>query len=87
MDMGNGFGFWNTMPTRRRSSVTSTLGEKTSSPWNVNDPSTRVPSTRSLMRLRVRRNVLFPHPEGPMSAVTRPAGMAAVTWRSAWARP
>ncbi len=32
-------------------------------------PSTRVPGVSSCIRLRVRRNVLLPQPDGPMIAV------------------
>ena len=33
-------------------------------------PSTRAPGMTSCMRLRVRRNVDLPQPDGPMNAVT-----------------
>ena len=33
-------------------------------------PSTRVPAMMSFIRLSVRRNVLLPHPDGPMKAET-----------------
>jgi hypothetical protein len=29
------------------------------------------PDTESFIRLRLRRNVVLPHPDGPMSAVIR----------------
>ena len=38
---------------------------------------------RSFMRLRQRMNVLFPHPDGPMSAVISFAAMSSVTPSSA----
>ena len=38
-------------------------------------PSTRVPSIMSFMRLRHRKNVLLPQPEGPMNAVTQFCGI------------
>ena len=35
------------------------------------------------MRLTARSSVLFPHPLGPMIAVTRPAGTDSVTFLTA----
>ena len=66
MDLGNGFDFWNTMPTRLRSSVTSRRGSLMSVPPIRMAPVVRTPSTRSFMRFRQRRSVVFPHPDGPM---------------------
>ena len=37
----------------------------------VTDPTARPNSTRSFIRLRQRRNVVLPQPDGPISAVTR----------------
>ena len=42
-----------------------------SSPSMSTLPSTRVPGMMSFIRFSVRRNVLLPHPDGPMKAVTR----------------
>jgi hypothetical protein len=39
------------------------------------------------MRLRIRRNVDFPQPDGPMSAVTRPAGIVSETRSRTWWLP
>ena len=39
-------------------------------PSTMTWPSTRAPGMVSCMRLRVRRKVDFPQPEGPMRAVT-----------------
>ena len=39
------------------------------------------------MRLNERRNVLFPHPDGPISAVTARRGMVSVRSVSAWRDP
>src|SRR6185295_14326448 len=63
------------MPTRLRRSVTSRLGSWMSVPPIRMFPSIRTPSTRSFMRLRQRRSVDLPHPDGPMYAVTRCFGM------------
>src|SRR5262245_5593843 len=38
-------------------------------------PVTRVPSIRSFMRLRVRRKVDLPQPDGPIRAITEHSGM------------
>src|SRR5882672_10930139 len=46
-------------------------------------PVTQPPSDSSCMRLRQRRNVLLPHPEGPMMAVTVWAGKRMDTSRTA----
>ena len=59
------------MPIRRRTSIGSTSGAYRSWPWNASRPETSAPAMRSFMRLNVRRNVLLPHPDGPMSAVIR----------------
>ncbi len=45
------------------------------------------PGITSCMRLRVRRNVDFPQPEGPMSAVTCLGSMASVTSSTALKPP
>src|SRR5438034_8084296 len=50
-------------------------------------PTTRVRSIRSFMRLRARRNVDLPHPDGPMNAVTDRAGTASVMSNSACVAP
>ncbi|CSC38155.1 Uncharacterised protein [Vibrio cholerae] len=39
-------------------------------PCNFTSPSTRVPSTRSFIRLMQRKSVDLPQPEGPINAVT-----------------
>ena len=41
----------------------------------VTVPVTRVAGMISFIRFNARRNVLLPHPEGPMHAVTWLAGM------------
>src|SRR2546422_8394368 len=41
-----------------------------SSPWSSTLPVIQPPSDSSCMRLRQRRNVVLPHPDGPISAVT-----------------
>ena len=82
-DMGKGFGFWNTMPMLRRSSVTSTPGAKMSCPRKVTLPSMRQPSTRSFMRLSVFKNVDLPQPDGPIRAVMACAGTSMHTLCSA----
>ena len=70
IDFGKGFDFWKTIPTRRRRSTTSWSGRYTDSPSRTRSPSWRTFGMRSFIRLIERRKVDFPHPEGPMSAVT-----------------
>ena len=72
MLFGNGFGRWNTMPMRLRSSTTSRRGWYMSTPSIARSPEVVQPSTRSFMRFMQRRNVLFPQPLGPIMAVTFP---------------
>ena len=69
MLLGNGFGFWNTMPTRRRTSMVSTSGAYMSWPWYVMVPLMRAPGMRSFMRLKHRSTVDLPQPDGPIIAV------------------
>ena len=87
IDFGNGFGFWNTIPIRRRRSTASTSEALRSSPWNWSVPRTLVPGMRSFMRLRQRRNVDLPQPDGPMSAVISFRRMSSVTPWSACVLP
>ncbi len=87
IDLGKGLGFWKTMPTRRRSSTTSTSGALMSWPSRRIFPSIRVPGMTSFMRLRVRMKVDLPHPEGPMMAVTLRAWQSIVTFLRARVAP
>src|SRR5512143_3828216 len=50
-------------------------------------PSAQARGTVSCMRLRQRRNVDLPQPEGPITAVTWRSGMSRVTSRMAVIRP
>src|SRR2546425_1816789 len=68
--VGNGVGRWNTMPMRRRSWTASMLGSYTSCPSSSTLPVIQPPSDSSCMRFRQRRNVVLPHPDGPINAVT-----------------
>ena len=69
-DFGNGFGFWNTMPMRRRTSTGSTLRRRRGRRrGSASVPSTRAPSMRSFIRLKQRSTVVLPQPDGPMNAV------------------
>jgi hypothetical protein len=67
--LGNGFGFWKTMPIRRRTAVGETPLAYSEAPRYWISPSTRAPTTRSFIRFRVRRTVVLPQPDGPMNAV------------------
>src|SRR5262245_30691467 len=51
------------------------------------EPVAHPPSDSSCIRLRQRRNVLFPQPEGPMRAVTVLVGKNRETSRTATLRP
>src|SRR5579884_620483 len=53
-----------------------------SRPANRTSPSTRAPGTVSCMRLRQRRSVDLPQPDGPMIAVTSPDGTSNPTSRT-----
>ena len=87
MDLGNGFDFWNTIPMRFRSSITSTSGLWMSCPPTLMEPVMRTESMRSFIRLKQRRNVDLPQPEGPMKAVTRRSPMVSVMSFNACAGP
>ena len=50
-------------------------------------PSTRAPGSTSCIRLSERRNVDFPQPEGPISAVTLRGSMETVTSSTARKSP
>ncbi len=71
MDEGKGFGFWKTIPIRFRRSTTSQSGSRIFLVPKRIRPSILTFSTRSLNRSKQRRRVDFPHPDGPISAVTR----------------
>ena len=74
--VGNGLGRWNTMPTARRTATGSASLPYTSWSCSSTVPSARAPGTSSCIRLRERRKVDFPQPDGPMRAVTVFAGNA-----------
>ncbi len=54
---------------------------------SITRPSDRAPGISSCMRLTHRTMVDFPHPEGPMIAVTRPGSKARLTPLTAWLDP
>src|SRR5436309_4454531 len=58
-----------------------------SCPSSSTSPETRAPGTTSCMRLRARRNVDLPHPEGPMRAVTCFGSTVMLMSDSAWNEP
>src|SRR5437868_12789910 len=78
MDLGKGFQRWKTIPTRCLKATMSSDGSYTLSPSRQRSPSWRTPGIRSFNLLIDRRKVDFPHPDGPISAVTARAGMARV---------
>src|SRR3954447_1974979 len=50
-------------------------------------PASEAPGTSSCIRLRIRRNVDLPHPEGPMRAVTSPDRISRSTSARTWWSP
>ena len=72
-------GRWNTIPTRRRRSTTSVPTPNIDPLSRRMSPLWRAPGVRSCRRLIERRNVVFPHPDGPISAVIACRGMEHVT--------
>ncbi len=70
--VGNGVGRWNTMPMWRRTAIALVPRRRCRVRRGALRRSTRAPGTVSCMRLRQRRSVDLPQPDGPMIAVTRP---------------
>src|SRR5262245_58327951 len=58
-----------------------------SSPSSNSRPSTRLPSIRSFIRLRERRKVDMPHPDGPINARTDRSGIVSAMFHSACLEP
>src|SRR4030065_1540837 len=87
MLLGKGFGFWNTIPMRLLSSEISKPLEYIFVPLYNISPLTRNIGTRSFILLRHLMNVLFPHPEGPIMAVTDLAGISKFTFFNACFSP
>ena len=85
--VGKGFGFWNTIPTRRRTETTSTLDACRSTSSSSTLPSERAPGISSCMRLTHRTMVDLPQPDGPMIAVTLPGSKLRLRSRTAWRAP
>ena len=79
IDLGNGFGFWKTMPMRRRTAIGETPGPYSDAPRYCTSPSTRAPGMRSFMRFSVRSTVVLPQPDGPMNAVISFSWMSSET--------
>ncbi len=73
MLIGNGFGCWKTIVTRRRSAVGSISAMSVSS--SVTRPVIEADGVSSVSRLSERSRVVLPQPDGPISASTSP-------WRS-----
>ena len=74
MENGKGAGVWNTRPTRRRS--TSFCMDFISCPSNKIFPDTNAPLSSVSNPFIHRSSVVFPHPDGPITAVIRWAGMS-----------
>src|SRR5271163_1091740 len=78
IDIGNGLGRWNTMPTLRRNSIRS-RSLKMLCPFNSTSPLYRCPETLSFIRFSLRRKVVLPEPVGPSKDVTARAGKSRLT--------
>ena len=70
MLIGNGFGCWKTIVTRRRSAVGSSFAM--SVPSSVILPLNVAPRVSSVRRFSERSRVVLPQPEGPIRASTSP---------------
>ena len=69
--VGNGFGFWKTIPIARADRDDVDAGAvDVDARRAVTSPSTRAPGISSCMRLMQRTSVDLPQPDGPMIAVT-----------------
>ena len=80
--LGNRLKCWNTMPIFCRWRGRSTFLPVMSTPSNRMEPEVGVSS-----RFRLRRNVLLPPPEGPITAMTSPLYTSTVTPSSALTSP
>ena len=80
MVIGNGFGCWKTIVTRRRSSLTSS--SCTSVPSSVISPLRAAPSVTSVSRFIERSSVVLPEPEAPINASTSPWRTETLTSRT-----
>src|SRR6185437_10961720 len=85
--VGNGVGRWNTIPMCRRTTIGFTSRAYRSRPSSMTRPATRAVGTVSCIRLRQRRKVDLPHPDGPMIAVTVPSAILIDTSRMACILP
>ena len=83
MLFGNGFGFWNTMPMRRRTSVAETSGRRDRRRGSVTLAGDARARDQSFIRLKQRSTVVLPQPDGPMNAVIWFLRICRVTSRTA----
>ena len=67
--VGKGFGFWKTMPTLLLIITGSMFGSYMFSPSRNTCPDSFALFTNSCILFKVRINVDFPHPDGPIMAV------------------
>ena len=82
MLIGNGFGCWKTIVTRRRRSVGSSPAM--SIPSSVTRPLRVADFVSSVSRLSDRRSVVLPQPDGPIRASTSPWRIGSETDLTAW---
>ena len=83
--IGNGFGCWKTIVTRRRSAVGSSV--VMSIPSSVIRPLSDAVLVSSVSRFSERSSVVLPHPDGPISASTSPWRIGSETDLTASLRP
>ena len=77
MLIGNGFGCWKTIVTRRRSAVGSSVVMST--PSSEIRPENDAPFVSSVRRFSDRSRVVLPQPDGPISASTSPCRIGSET--------
>ena len=80
MLIGNGFGCWKTIETRRRSSLTSSSW--ISPPSSVMRPLRAAPAVISVSRFSERSSVVLPDPDAPIRASTSPWRTGRLTSRT-----
>ena len=75
------------MPIRRRTRTGSTSAWWRSTPLKRTVPVVATPGTSSFSRLKARRRVVLPPPDGPMIDTTRPRGISMLTFAMAVLEP
>ena len=87
IEIGSGFGRWNTIPTRCAELDQSDVGVVDVLPGEWIPPVMVTVGERSFIRLKQRSNVDFPQPDGSDERDDQPVGDVEVTFFSAWNLP